>query len=67
MEKIKKHSDKELAVSNPDTIINIEQLLREKEMHENIIANHENIITSEQTALDRVNFLLGEAKKLNIN
>lgn len=60
METIKKHSNKEIAVSNPDTIIPVEQLLRDKEMHERIIAN-------EQFALDRVNFLLGEAKKLKIN
>lgn len=60
METIKKHSNKEIAVSNPDTIIPVEQLLRDKEMHERIIA-------SEQTALDRINFLLGEAKKLKIN
>lgn len=60
METIKKHSNKEIAVSNPDTIIPVEQLLRDKEMLTKLIANS-------QTSLDRINFLLGEAKKLKVD
>lgn len=59
METIKKHNDKELAISTPDTIISVEQLLRDKEMAIKIIEDHQKII-------DRVDFLLNEAKKLDI-
>lgn len=57
---IKKHSDKEIAIQVPDTIISVEQLLRDREIAVKIIEEHQKI-------LDRVDFLLGEAKKLKVD
>lgn len=58
-ETFKKHDDKNLAISQPDTIIPIEQLLREKVGLEKTIAN-------EQEALDRINELLDGATRVGI-